>query len=341
MVELTMPDLAGAMRAAVRGLVDRLDTEQRGQLVFPFDGDMHKRWTYLPGQRPGLRLGDLSEEQLAPALDLLQLVHSVRGWSDTQLVIRIEAVRREISHEQAGRDGVDPYRDLPYWLVVLGDPTSTDPWAWRINGHHLLAQATVVGDQVNGVPHFFGAEPAAVLEGPHAGLRALPREEDLARELMLALQEDQRRMARIAVKAPADIASRWDPVAALPGQPRGIRYAGLDRHHRRRTRRGVLRVGRAGAARHRPLLRAQRPEPAHRVRQHPGWGQPHPLRVARPTPRLRRGPAGTALRGRAPLIGLLADTAGATPRWTSRPSANHCWLRWHPHADRSAGTPSR
>src|SRR5687768_445080 len=297
MVEFTMPDLAAAMRAAVRGLVDRLDTEQRRQLVFSFDGDMHKRWTYLPGQRPGLQLGDLSDEQLESAFDLLRLVHSVRGWSDTQLVIRIEAVRRELSLQQAGRTGVDPYRSLPYWLVVLGDPTSTDPWAWRINGHHLLAQATVVGDQVNGVPHFFGAEPATVLEGPHAGLRALPREEDLARELMLALQEDQRRMARIAVKAPADIASRWDPVAALPEEPRGIPYArldrlqrelfvsllrqyldraatavrqpGLDRHHRRRTRPGVLRMGRAGRAKHRPLLRAQRSEPAHRIRQHP------------------------------------------------------------------------
>jgi hypothetical protein len=228
MVELTMPDLAAAMRAAVRGLVDRLDTEQRRQLVFPFDRDMHKRWTYLPGQRPGLRLGDLSDEQLEPALDLLQLVHSVRGWSDTQLVIRIEAVRRELSLHQAGRAGVDPYRDLPYWLVVLGDPTSTDPWAWRINGHHLLAQATVVGDQVNGVPHFFGAEPATVPKGPHAGLRALPREEDLARELMLALQQDQRRIARIAVKAPADIASRWAASAVANQAWTDITDAGLD-----------------------------------------------------------------------------------------------------------------
>ena len=83
MVEFTMSDLAAAMRAAVRGLVDRSDTEQRRQLVFSFDGDMHKRWTYLPGQRPGLRLGDLGEEQLEPALDLLRLVYSVRGWSDT------------------------------------------------------------------------------------------------------------------------------------------------------------------------------------------------------------------------------------------------------------------
>ena len=58
MAELTMPDLAAAMRAVVGGLVEGLDSEQRRRVVFPFDGDMHKRWTYLPGQRPGLRLSD-------------------------------------------------------------------------------------------------------------------------------------------------------------------------------------------------------------------------------------------------------------------------------------------
>ena len=42
----------------------------------------------------------------------------------------------------------------------------------------------------------------------------------------------------------------------------------------------------------------------------PGPGQSHPLRVARPALRLRRRPAGPALRGRVPLIGRLADSAG-------------------------------
>lgn len=232
MAELTMPELASAMRAAVRKLVDQLDAEQRRRGVFPFDGDLHKRWTYLPGERPGLRLGDLTDVQLDVALDLLELAHSVRGWSDTQLVIRIEAARRELALQQADRSDIDPYRDLPYWLVVLGDPRSTEPWAWRINGHHLLAQATIVGDQVGGVPHFFGAEPATVLAGPHTGLRALPREGDLARELMLTLQEDQRSLAQIATTAPADIASRWDPVVSLPERPRGISYGHLDRGQR-------------------------------------------------------------------------------------------------------------
>lgn len=222
MAELSMSDLAAAMRVTVRGLINELDIDQRRRMIMPFDAEQHRSWTYFPGDRAGIRLGELGDEQLELALDLLQLLHSVRGWSDTQLLFSMEAVRQEVSLR----------RDLRYWLVVLGDPAGTDPWAWRINGHHLLAQATVVGDQVGGLPHFFGAAPATVLAGPHAGLRTLPREEDLARELMLALQDDQRRTAQIAAEAPADIASRWDPVAVLPEQPRGISYAGLDRFQR-------------------------------------------------------------------------------------------------------------
>jgi hypothetical protein len=231
MVEPSMPDLAAAMSAAARLLLERLRPGHRRQLVLPFDNRMHRRWTYLPGPRPGIRLGDLSGEQLGPALELLRLSLSVRGWSDAQLVVRIEAVRRELAQRNAV-GALDPYRDLSYWLVVMGDPAGSDPWAWRINGHHLLAQATVLGDQVNAVPQFFGAEPGTVMEGPHRGLRALPREEDLARELMLSLQEDQRRAATIAAEAPSDIATRWDPVAAPPTQPSGIAYARLDRQQR-------------------------------------------------------------------------------------------------------------
>ena len=55
MVELTVPDLAAAMRAAVRGLVDRLDTEQRRQLVFGFDQIADSR----PHRRGEIRHGEL------------------------------------------------------------------------------------------------------------------------------------------------------------------------------------------------------------------------------------------------------------------------------------------
>jgi Protein of unknown function (DUF3500) len=124
MAELTMADLAAAMRAAVRSLFDCLDSEQRRHLVFSFDGDMHKRWTNFPGQRPGLRLGELSEEQLEPALELLRLVHSVRGRCDTQLVIRICRSSRP----------VEP-------AVIRTGTCRTGWWCWEIRRAAILGLA--------------------------------------------------------------------------------------------------------------------------------------------------------------------------------------------------------
>src|SRR5262249_44427464 len=58
---------------------------------------------------------------------------------------------------------------------------------------------------VSGTPAFFGANPARVPSGPHAGLRVLGAEEDLARKLLASLDAAQRRMAVIATSAPSDI----------------------------------------------------------------------------------------------------------------------------------------
>ena len=169
---------------------------------------------------------------------------------------------------------------------------------------------------------------------------------------MLALQEDQRRMARIAVKTPADIASRWDPVAALrssraasgthgwtgcsvscsyrcsgstsigrpppsPTRPGpDITDAGLDK-----VCFGAGPVERGAGHYYGSAVRA-----CSSSRQYPGRGQSHPLRVARPAPRLRRGPAGPALRERAPLISRL----------TGRPNLAICRVRRRSHFVASA-----
>jgi hypothetical protein len=113
-------------------------------------------------------------------------------------------------------------------LRFLGDPATADPWAWRFSGHHLVANVTVVGDEVAGTPQFFGTEPARVLHGPHRGFRGLPQEEDLARSLIALLDDRQRQLAITSVRAPVDIGSRYDPVARLPAS-RGIAWGRLDR----------------------------------------------------------------------------------------------------------------
>jgi hypothetical protein len=215
----SMPQLAQAMRRAALDLLDSLDADQRRPVTGRFEPQEWHRWTYLPGTRPGLRLGQLTSEQRDRAFDLLHTAFSRRGVSDLQLVLRTEEIRRELA---ADDPSVVPHLDPPYWLRILGTP-SAEPWSWRISGHHLLAQATLVGDQVATAPQFFGAEPAEVGSGPHRGFQSLPREQDLARQLVLVLEDDQRHQAVASPVPPDDILSRQDPaVVAFPsgGLPR-------------------------------------------------------------------------------------------------------------------------
>ncbi|MET0692377.1 MAG: DUF3500 domain-containing protein [Propionibacteriaceae bacterium] len=245
-----MAVLARQMRGVAATLLDALDSAQRQAATTTFDRDELVDWTYLPGARPGVRIADLTAPQRDLASQLLLSSFSTRGEQDAVAVLRTESIRR-------GRDLAVPaatsvlagYRDPQYWLRILGDPAGADPWAWRISGHHLVAQATVVGDVVAATPQFFGTQPARVLDGPHAGFRGLPREEDLARQLVLLLGEDQRRLAILAPDLPFDIRTRDDPVATVAAVPPGLPYARMDAEQRAVFEELISQyVGRAAAA---------------------------------------------------------------------------------------------
>ena len=61
-----------------------------------------------------------------------------------------------------------------YYFSVFGTPSSKANWGWRVEGHHVSLQFTVVnGTLVASSPFFFGSNPAEVLEGPQKGLRIL------------------------------------------------------------------------------------------------------------------------------------------------------------------------
>jgi len=106
-----------------------------------------------------------------------------------------------------------------YYVSIFGEPTPTGTWGWRVEGHHLsvnftLNQGTVVG----ATPSFLGTNPGEVRSGPRAGLRVLAAEEDLARELVTSLNDEQRSLAVIDTKAPDDIltlaARKVEPLAS-------------------------------------------------------------------------------------------------------------------------------
>ena len=123
-----------------------------------------------------------------------------------------------------GRFQRDP--DL-YYFTVFGPPSLEHPWGWRVEGHHLSLNFLIVaGERVASAPYFFGANPARVYQGPLTGLRLLSAEEDLARDLLLSLDEQQRARALIDTQAPADILTGNHPRVDM-GSPGGLPAADM------------------------------------------------------------------------------------------------------------------
>src|SRR5437588_9177003 len=108
----------------------------------------------------------------------------------------LENVLREL--EKGGRNVRDPGW---YFVTFFGTPAQTGKWGWRIEGHHLSLNYLIEDGKVAAAtPAFFGANPATVRDGARQGLRAVPEVDDLARELFLSLDAEQRKSA----EQPAD-----------------------------------------------------------------------------------------------------------------------------------------
>jgi hypothetical protein len=218
-------------RDAAVELLASLSPELRAKITAPFDTPDHQVWTYLPGDRPGVTLGELSLEQRRLALRLLEIALSERGLADARSVMFVEAIRRSLPQTEPGSP-VDLGSEQRYFVRILGDPAGFDPWAWRINGHHLALHVTFVAGAVGFTPQFFGAEPATVLSGPHKGLRTLAAEQDLGFEFLNSLEAGQRELAIVSEKAPDDILTRFDPIADPKVLLRGLPYGELNPEQR-------------------------------------------------------------------------------------------------------------
>jgi len=45
-----------------------------------------------------------------------------------------------------------------YHRTIMGEPSATEPWGWQLDGHHVVVNYFILGDQVVMTPHFLGSE---------------------------------------------------------------------------------------------------------------------------------------------------------------------------------------
>jgi hypothetical protein len=218
------------MAGAARDWLASLAPAQRAKAAWPFPATEERtRWSYTPNERGGLPLAEMDPVQQRRAHRLLACGLSEGGYAAATTVMGLENVldaregwRRSYSGRAAPNRGRDPQL---YFFSIFGDPGSRS-WGWRVGGHHLALNYTILPGGVSASPLFLGANPAVTpLVAPNL-VRPLAAEEDLARELLGSLSPEQLATATLSPEAPGDITQGNRPAVRL-GPPRGLAAAGM------------------------------------------------------------------------------------------------------------------
>jgi hypothetical protein len=147
------------VRDAADAFLASLSPQQKAQARSPVEGDAWRRWSNIHPfvMRHGVSLDEMSPAQRDGALALLRASLSVKGFGTARDVMKLNEVIREIT----GKD--DEYGEWLYWLSIMGTPSAAEPWGWQIDGHHLIVNCFVLGDQIVMTPMFMGSEPSPVV----------------------------------------------------------------------------------------------------------------------------------------------------------------------------------
>lgn len=205
---LTTPairNLVAGMGEAASAFLSCLDAGQRAKTLLDFaDQETRTFWDYVPMvDRKGLSIGAMDYPQRRLAFKLVATGLSRSGFVTASTIIGIETALDLIEGWTRPLEGRDTGN---YYLSLFGTPSSTEPWGWKFEGHHLSLNYTVVGGLIVApTPTFFGSNPGEAALSAAAVLRPLAGVEDVARDLIQALNADQRARALLSSVAPSDI----------------------------------------------------------------------------------------------------------------------------------------
>ena len=210
---------------AANALLATLDTATLSRSHFAIEDPEWRDWSNVDVgifARRGVSLEEMNDEQKAAAWNLLNASLSAAGVEKTRGIMRTEQTLLELNGEPIR------YGEEKYYFTFMGMPSESEPWGWQLDGHHLVINYFVLGDQVVMTPAFWGGEPVRAQSGLYAGNIILQGEQDLGLALMQSLSPAQQADATI------DPDKTRNNMAAAANQdnlaldPEGIRGSDLD-----------------------------------------------------------------------------------------------------------------
>ena len=178
--------VVNAAKKFLAGLAD----EQRKRTVFPVDDREWRRWDNRHfAVRKGVGFDEMDKQQRDLAFAMLGESLSARGLKLSQDIMKLNGTLAELARN------FDEYGEWLYWITIMGEPSATEPWGWQIDGHHLVINYFVLGDQVVMSPVFIGSEPIRADGGKFKGTEVMQAEQDKALAFVQSLDDGQQKKA--------------------------------------------------------------------------------------------------------------------------------------------------
>lgn len=234
-------DASVEMEHAAKAFLSSLSDEQKAKATFAFDAPYQElasrpvattnpalppktertNWHFIPRNRKGLPIKEMTTEQRLLAHGLLATGMSHRGYTKAVSIMSLESILAILEKDRVGGAVRDP--EL-YFFSIFGTP-GKEPWGWRVEGHHLSLNFTAAGGAAPVMtPSFFGTNPGEVKEGARAGTRILGVEEEMGRSLVKSLDKPQKKKAILLAEAPKEI---FNVPGRSDSKPEGIAWADL------------------------------------------------------------------------------------------------------------------
>ena len=181
------------VRLAAERFLTALSAEQLARTTFAVDDDEWRKWMnqhfYV---RQGVGFDEMDEVQREAAFGLMRASLSADGLKLSRDIMNLNRTLGELNG-----DNFDEYNEWLYWITVMGEPSADRPWGWQVDGHHLIINYFVLGDQVVMTPLFVGSEPVIAESGKFKGTAIMQREQDRGLALIRSLSPEQQAEAVI------------------------------------------------------------------------------------------------------------------------------------------------